>query len=94
MNDLSLKWKVTRVKNIDKWTYELAVLQGQIVIVLLLSHATLSKGPAPSLFHHILHINKKASEWSEGDKERAKRIRESEKKEEERGRDTNWSFGA
>lgn len=91
---VSLKWKVTCVKNIDKWTHELAVLQGQIVIALLLSHATLSKRPVVSLFHHILHINKIAREWSEGDKERAKRIREREKKEEERERDTNLSFGA
>lgn len=37
---LSLKWKVTCVKYIDRWTQELTVLQGQMVIALLLSHAT------------------------------------------------------
>lgn len=47
-----------RVKNIDRWTYELAVLQGQRGIALLLSRADVSEPSALSLFHHILHINK------------------------------------
>lgn len=58
------KWKVTRVKNPDGWTHELVALQGQTAIALLLSHATVSKQSALSLFHHILHINKTAKEWS------------------------------
>lgn len=84
-------WKASCVKNRDRWTYELAVLQGQIVIALLLSHATVSKRSALSLFHHILHINKIAREWSEGDKERKRR--EGEGRRGKRERDTNWSFG-
>lgn len=83
-----LNWKVTRVKNIDRWTCELVVLQGQIVIALLLSHATVSKTSALSLFHHIQHINKIAREWSEGDKEGKRRENNRErrrKKEKERG---------
>lgn len=79
---LPLKWKVTCVKNIDRWTNELAVLQGQIVIALLLSHATVSKRSVLSLFHHILHINKIAREWSEGEGEKEKR--EEKKRERER----------
>lgn len=76
------------VKNIDRWTYELAVLQGQIGIALLRSHATVSKPSALSLFHHILHINKTAREWSEGDKgrKRKERGRERGKTEKERGK--------
>lgn len=88
---LSLTWRVSCVKNRDRWTYELAVLQGQIVIALLLSHATVSKRSVLSLFHHILHINKIAREWSEGDKERKRR--EGEGRRGKRERDTNWSFG-
>lgn len=61
------------VKNIDRWTYELAVLQGQRGIALLLSRATVSEPSALSLFHHILHINKTAGERHEGDKDERNR---------------------
>ena len=75
----SLPWKVTCVKTTDRWTLELAVLQGQIVIALLLSHATVSERSAASLFHHILHINKTAREWNEGDRERERGRRQTKK---------------
>lgn len=67
------------VRYIDRWTHELAVLQGQIGIVLLLSHATVSKRAPLPLFHHILHINKIAREWSERDKEKRKGEKEEER---------------
>lgn len=58
------------VRNIDRWTFELAVLQGQRGIALLLSRAAVSEPSALSLFHHILHINKTAGEQHRGDKEK------------------------
>lgn len=85
----------------DGWTYELVVLQGQIVIRLLLSRATVSEPSALSLFHHILHINKIARGWSEGNRRKEMRRRERTtqrtrrkgKKMEKDRANTNWSFG-
>lgn len=49
-------------KNTDGWTFELAALQGQDGIALLLSRAAASEASALSLFHHSLHINETAGE--------------------------------